>query len=92
MDPREVENAILKTGLATDAFVFGVSDQEWGQKVVALIVPLKSETNFEEIKSSLSNILGSSQIPKIWKIIPRIPRNSLGKIDREEAETVIHTG
>ncbi len=88
VDPADVEAAILSTGLASDAFVFGMDDPEWGQKVAALVVPLKNKINFEEIKSTLKSTLAPCQIPKIWREFSSIPLNKLGKIDREKIEAV----
>ncbi len=91
VDPSEVEQAIMKSGLVADVYVYGVNDQEWGQKVVALYVPLKKETTQDGLKASIIKNLTLFQVPKIWKCLTEIPRNDLGKIDldrieREEAE------
>ncbi len=86
VDPAEVEQAIVKTGLVADVYVYGVNDQEWGQKVVTLYVPLTGETSSDSIKASLSNDLTPSQIPKSWKCLSEIPRNDLGKIDFHQVE------
>ena len=39
--PREVEDAVLDHPLMRDVCVFGIPDREWGERVVAAVVPVQ---------------------------------------------------
>jgi acyl-CoA synthetase (AMP-forming)/AMP-acid ligase II len=74
--------------------VFGINDELFGEKVVAVIViqnsdmegssevdSLKSEKFIEDMKNHLKDRLATYKQPKIFRIMTSIPRNHLGKVN-----------
>lgn len=85
VDPVEVEAVLNKMDGVKDAAVTGIADSEWGQKVVALIVPVKDKTvELSRLTTTLKKQLSGFKIPKEIRIVSSIPKTSLGKIRRGE--------
>ncbi|MEM9246914.1 MAG: AMP-binding protein, partial [Cyanobacteria bacterium P01_F01_bin.153] len=82
--PREVEAAILATGVATDVCVVGVPDQEWGQRLAAIWVPRTQQKipTLPQWQKFLDSRLSRYKHPKLWRKVDQIPRNSRGKVNR----------
>jgi O-succinylbenzoic acid--CoA ligase len=79
----EVEAAILATGLVADVVVLGRSDSDWGERLVALYVPLTPSVTAETITAQLQTYLSKFKQPKQWIAVTDLPRNALGKVNRE---------
>ncbi len=87
VDPREVEEAILSTGLVLAIYVVFVPDDEWGQEVVAIYVPhKKGEDCFMNIKESIKTNLANYKIPKKWIMVDELPFDEKGKMTKAEIE------
>jgi acyl-CoA synthetase (AMP-forming)/AMP-acid ligase II len=79
--PREVEEALLAHDLVFEASVIGMPSAEWGEEVIAFIVPIKGAslaagTLDEWCKSRIA----SFKKPKRYYMVPDLPKNSYGKI------------
>lgn len=88
IDPLEVETSLKKINNIDDAFVIGISDDVWGEKVIA-VIETKSKLKIEELISELKKILSDYKIPKDFILVEQIPRTELGKIDLIIIEKVI---
>lgn len=83
VNPFEVETALLKIESISEACVFPMQDEKWGQIVAAAIV-VKKNTDEELIKSELKKKLAAFKIPKKFFFADELPKTSLGKIEREK--------
>jgi acyl-CoA synthetase (AMP-forming)/AMP-acid ligase II len=83
--PAEVE-AILQTHPSVeDVAVIGVPDVEWGQQVVAVVVPRPGHTVApEELMEYCRERLASFKKPQAAHVVDDLPRNHLGKVLRRE--------
>ncbi len=80
----EVETSLKKHASIEDVYVFSLNDDKWGQIVCAAIQPAEGETvNSEELKDFLKGILSSFKIPKKFYFPGTLPRNEMGKINRQ---------
>lgn len=85
INPLEVETELLKLPEIKDVCVFPVTDIEWGQiAAVAIVSNNDSELTDIIIKESLKEKIASYKIPKKYYFVESLPRNELGKINREE--------
>ena len=85
VDPVEVESKLNERPEISKAAVLGVSDTEWGQRVVALLEVTDPKTiNFESLSKSLKKELSGFKIPKEYLVVDQIPATTLGKIKRGE--------
>ena len=85
VNPYEVEQAMEKLPFVKEAVVIGVPDEEWGQKVTAVITLANGKTpDIKEIREQLKGKLTDFKIPKELRVVEDFPRTSSGKIKRGE--------
>jgi O-succinylbenzoic acid--CoA ligase len=85
VNPTEVEQAIEKLPEVKEAVVIGLPDEEWGQKVTAVITLSNGKSPaLEELREQLRSDLIDFKIPKELKIVDSIPRTATGKVRRGE--------
>lgn len=90
INPIEIEQYLNQTEEILDCVVVGIPDEEWGQKVVALIQLDKNylfDDQFDEIglKNKLKSSLEAFKIPKKFIVVAEVPRISISKLDRKRA-------
>ena len=79
--PREVEEALYTRTEVEDCAVVGVPDREWGERVVAYVVPRKDQRiDRADMDSFLRTQLSSFKIPKEHLIVQELPKSPQGKI------------
>jgi o-succinylbenzoate---CoA ligase len=86
--PIEVVDAIMATKLVCDVWVVGVPDPYWGQKVVAVYVPLDPQITAQILTIAITGKISKYKIPKVWIPVAEIPRNSLGKVSIPQVEAL----
>lgn len=84
--PEEVEKAIIRTGLVGDVAVVGIPDQEWGEIVVAVVVPDMGGWDSDLIVDALKPQLSPHKIPKHFFPWTSLPYTTPGKVNRIEIE------
>lgn len=83
IDPEEIKNELENLNQIEQAFVFGVPDQKWGEKICAAVA-VTTRVNIEELKDKLKEILPSYKIPKAIKVVEKIPQDEMGKVNFTE--------
>ena len=79
--PAEIESLLISMPGIRDCAVFGIPDQEFGEKLVAAIELIPgTEVQESEIKSFISDRLASFKVPRIVKFYHKLPREDSGKI------------
>jgi O-succinylbenzoic acid--CoA ligase len=84
VDPEEVERALRKLPEVADACVFGLPCVEFGQRVVAVVVPAANTTPFklEYLRLQLRSQLAPFKLPRSLVIAEALPFTASGKLDR----------
>lgn len=82
----EVAEVVLATGLVADVCVLGLPDSEWGEAVVAAVVPSDPALNPTQLEACLRSSLVAYKHPKHWLFLQELPRNLQGKVNRLELE------
>jgi malonyl-CoA/methylmalonyl-CoA synthetase len=83
--PREVEDVLLAHPAVADAAVVGEPSDEWGEIVVAVVVPVPGETLTEaELLDHAAGELAPYKQPRRVRFVDELPRNALGKVLRHE--------
>jgi long-chain acyl-CoA synthetase len=83
--PREVEEQLYRSPDVEECAVIGLPDKEWGERVVAFIVPKAGRTVVsEQIKSFLKGKLSPFKVPKRYVVVSELPKNPAGKILKRE--------
>ena len=83
--PREVEEALLTCPGAAEAAVVGAPDPEWGEVVVAFVVPQPGADLTEDIldRHCLEHIARFKR-PKRYLLVDQLPKNNYGKVLKTE--------
>jgi acyl-CoA synthetase (AMP-forming)/AMP-acid ligase II len=67
-----------------EAAVIGLPDEDYGERVTAVVVPRKDPTEkcTEEILSYCKQHLAGYKCPKQVILVDQLPRNTMGKIQK----------
>jgi long-chain acyl-CoA synthetase len=79
--PREVEDVLLSHPKVRDISVIGRPDPEWGEVVIAYVV---GESDPQELDRMCLERIARFKRPKDYVFLPSLPRNSTGKILKNE--------
>ncbi|MGZ5302074.1 MAG: class I adenylate-forming enzyme family protein, partial [Actinomycetota bacterium] len=84
--PQEVEVALRDHPKVMDVAVAGRPHPEWGQQVVAFVVPMRSEDppSVEELREHAAERIARFKLPRALVLMSDIPRTTSGKIRRGE--------
>lgn len=91
--PAEIEACLVQHAHVRDAAVVGVPDEQWGQRVVAVIErapgadATNDETVAEELRALCARDLASYKVPKELLFRDALPRSEAGKLDRNGIRT-----
>jgi O-succinylbenzoic acid--CoA ligase len=84
--PSEVEEALRAIDAVEDALVIGLPDEEWGQRVSALVVLHDGVSmNGEALRERLIGRIAGYKIPRLIRMVPHLPLLPNGKVDRSGA-------
>nr|WP_143538779.1 AMP-binding protein [Rhodococcus erythropolis] len=91
--PAEVEASLVTEPSVADAVVIGVQDDEWGQRVVA-VVELKDgeeggESAAARLRDHLSARLARFKTPRQFHFVDTVGRSSTGKINRSQIAALV---
>lgn len=82
VNPQEIEDAIMATGLVIECSVLGLPDPLAGHRLVAVAVATGEEVIEQDILFKSSKILPRYKLPGEIRLVRMLPKNSSGKIDR----------
>ncbi|MEO3787579.1 long-chain fatty acid--CoA ligase [Actinocorallia sp. B10E7] len=83
--PAEIEDVLLRHDGVADAVVVGVPDEEWGQRIEAVVVPEPgSDVDVEALREHVRAALRGSRTPDRIACWPELPRTPTGKILRHD--------
>jgi O-succinylbenzoic acid--CoA ligase len=85
VDPAEVEAAVLEWAGAAAACVVGLEDEEWGERVGAVLVPaaaFEALGGLAGLGRHLGGHLAGFKRPRCWSVVDGLPLAASGKVDR----------
>ncbi len=83
--PREIEEVLYSRPEVGECAVIGLPDKEYGERVMAFIVPKEGrQLNQAELKSYLKTKLSPFKVPKEFISVADLPKSSTGKILKRE--------
>ncbi|MBX7244281.1 MAG: AMP-binding protein [Candidatus Sumerlaeaceae bacterium] len=83
VDPQEVENVLLLHPKIADAAVVPHREED-GREFVKAIVVLREPAEVVEISEFCASRLAAFKIPRVFEFRDSLPRNTLGKLQREK--------
>ena len=79
--PAEIEAVIHAHPAVMDAAVFGIPDEEWGEKVHAVVQPKPgAELDLVALEGFVNERLAGYKRPRSWEIREELPRTESGKL------------
>jgi O-succinylbenzoic acid--CoA ligase len=84
--PDAVEAVLVDDPDVMDAAVVGRPDDEWGQRVVAVIVAADASNPppLDRLRNTVKERIGPWAAPREIEFVPAIPRTALGKVRRRD--------
>jgi acyl-CoA synthetase (AMP-forming)/AMP-acid ligase II len=81
--PEQVEPMLERHPSIAEAAVFGVTDDEWGERVAAAVVPAAgAELDVLELLEYCRASISGSMRPEVIVVVDELPRNHMGKVVR----------
>ncbi len=81
--PAEIEDVLMSHEGVVDAVVVGLPDDEWGQRLAAVVVRGEGEpVSAKELQDLVRERLRSSKTPETVDFWPELPRTDTGKLLR----------
>lgn len=82
--PGPVEQRLRDHPDVADAAVIGEPDPEWGQRVVAVVVPADPSRppTLDALRRHVREVLPVAAAPRALRIVGALPRTALGKVQR----------
>ena len=90
--PAEIEDALLHHPAVASAAVVGLPDEEWGERVVAM-VSLRASVSAtpDELRTFVHDRIGSLKTPETIAVRPELPHTATGKILRREVKAELES-
>jgi fatty-acyl-CoA synthase len=82
--PAEVEAVLHEHPQVADVAVVGVADERWGEVGVAFVV--SGGATEEELLNWCRARLARFKVPKSFRFVGEIPRNGMGKVQKQELQ------
>ena len=90
ISPKEIESVINQNQKVLESCVVGISDEKWGEKVVAAVVLKPGVTlTTKEIQDHCKKHLLDWKCPKEVFFLKELPRNRMGKVMKEEVSRAL---
>lgn len=81
--PKEIEGLIDDLSGVLESAVIGVPHPDFGEAVVAIVVPTDPNLASETVLSALNDHLAKFKQPKQVIFLPELPRNTMGKVQKK---------
>jgi malonyl-CoA/methylmalonyl-CoA synthetase len=82
--PREVEDVLLEHPAVAEVAVVGEPSDEWGEAVVAVVVPATATEDPDALLAYAAEQLAPYKRPRRVRYVSALPRNALGKVVRSD--------
>ncbi|HUP96768.1 MAG TPA: AMP-binding protein [Usitatibacter sp.] len=87
--PREVEEALLLHPQVLEAGVVGAPDAEWGERVVAFVVPRGAAPAVEDLDRVCLEHIARFKRPREYRFVAQLPKNNYGKVVKGELRAML---
>lgn len=86
----EIEEVLRTHPAISDCAVVGIPDEEWGEIVAASLVLKSEQIDLAELTEWLKSRLPAYKIPRRYITQTDLPRNTLGKVTKNELKKDFH--
>lgn len=78
--PAEIEEVLLRYDPIDEVAVIGIPDDEWGERLEAVVVARDGCFDGDAAKQWAKQNLAGYKVPKRWHVVDELPRNDVGKV------------
>jgi acyl-CoA synthetase (AMP-forming)/AMP-acid ligase II len=87
ISPAEVEDALLHHPAVASAAVVGLPDEEWGERVAAMVsLRANASATPDELRTFCHDLIGSLKTPETLEVRDELPHTATGKILRRQVK------
>jgi acyl-CoA synthetase (AMP-forming)/AMP-acid ligase II len=80
VSPTEIEGVLMTHPEVQDVCVVGLPDDEWGERVVAFVVPSAGASpTLDDLRAHARDQLSAAKLPRDVRVVEIIPRTASGK-------------
>lgn len=79
----EIEEVLRSYPTVADCAVVGIPDDEWGELVVAAVVP-SGDLDQQALNTWMRTQMASYKTPRKYMLVDALPRNAMGKVVKQE--------
>jgi acyl-CoA synthetase (AMP-forming)/AMP-acid ligase II len=87
ISPGEIEDALRLHPAVADVAVFGLPDDQWGERVACVIVAKGARPSQDDLAGWVKARLRSTKTPEVWAFRDALPYNDTGKLLRRLLKT-----
>ena len=80
--PKEIEDALNDLDGIDESAVFGVPHPDFGESVIAAVVPIGDDLDIEKVKAKMAKKLARFKLPRAYVVLDELPRNTMGKVQK----------
>jgi fatty-acyl-CoA synthase len=84
ISPGEIEDVLREHPQVADVAVLGLPDNEWGERVAAVVVGKDGGPSADELAVWVKVRLRSTKTPEVWEFREALPYNETGKLLRRQ--------
>jgi acyl-CoA synthetase (AMP-forming)/AMP-acid ligase II len=90
--PREIEEVLLQHPAVVEASVIGAPHADWGEEVIAFVVPAPGQSVTEgELDALCLENIARFKRPKRYRVVDSLPKNNYGKVLKTELRKEFQT-
>jgi O-succinylbenzoic acid--CoA ligase len=89
VQPGEVAGVLRDHRDVREVAVVGVPDEEWGERVGALIVPRSEQLSVADVEAHCAESLAGFKRPRLLVFAEALPRTPSGTVKREEVRQIL---
>lgn len=78
--PAEIEAALDASPDLYEVAVFGLPDEQWGERVAAVVVPARPGVTVDDVVSFARQHLASYKVPRSIEFVDELPKTGSGKV------------
>ena len=86
--PAEIEDVLAHHPAVRDVAVVGLPDEEWGERLAAVIVP-EGDIDVAALALWARERLAGFKVPRQWEVVEELPRNATGKVLKRDLQALL---
>lgn len=88
INPQEIEDVLMESGLFVEVMVLGIPDELLGNRLITLGVASGVGWDENQVLAYCANHMEKYKIPSDFRVVKNLPKKSSGKVDRKRCREV----